>query len=92
MKSVDLQTTVARSTEVGRDLRVQTEQNQQQAQDLALKVSRQSQHASETVRATTRVEGNRVESKNRRRGKGRSGSRKKKARERGTFLDVTCDS
>ncbi len=92
MKSVDLQTTVSRSTEIGRDLRVQNEQNQQQAQELASQVSRDAERKSQTVSELGKVDKNRVGAKKNRQGKGGSGSRKKKAKERGRILDVTCDS
>ena len=92
MKSVDLQATVARSLEIGRDARVQSEQNQQQSQELAVQLSREAERASRSVGASSKVDKNRVQARKKQQDKGGSGPRKKKARERGRMLDVTCDS
>ncbi|MEW6523386.1 MAG: hypothetical protein AB1445_07425 [Bacillota bacterium] len=92
MKSVDLQTTVPRSTEVSRSLRLQSGQEQVQAQEVAAGQKRLAERALRAVQEAGRVLGNRVEGRRspRNRDPRRERRGKDQEKERGNLLDVTC--
>lgn len=95
MKSVDLQTSVPRSAEVGRNLRIQNGHEQAQAQELAAGLKRAVERATRTVKHPGPVKEGRVE--RRREGAGHRQHREqrdrqaKPERDKGNLLDVILD-